>query len=143
MKYLYQFGIILGITFLGELLYKLIPLPIPSSIYGLLIMLLCLKFKLIKVEKVKEVSIFLIEIMPVIFIPAGVGLITMWNELKYIWAPIIVITVITTVIVMTVTGKTVEIIVKKNAGKNIDKNVHMMEQKNGKTVELKNERISK
>lgn len=42
MKLLFEFGIILFITFLGEALYAVLPLPIPASIYGLLLMLLAL-----------------------------------------------------------------------------------------------------
>ena len=38
MKYLKQIGIILGITFIGEILNYLIPLPIPASIYGMAIL---------------------------------------------------------------------------------------------------------
>ena len=45
MKLLYQFGVILAVTFVGELLYALLPLPIPASIYGLIVMLICLGTK--------------------------------------------------------------------------------------------------
>ena len=64
MKLLYQFGIIMFVTFLGEFLHCLIPLPIPASIYGLLLMLAGLMTKVIKLEQVKIAADFLIEIMP-------------------------------------------------------------------------------
>ena len=54
MKYMKQFGIILAISFAGEILNYLVPLPIPASIYGLVLMFLALCFKLIKVEDVKQ-----------------------------------------------------------------------------------------
>ena len=38
MKYLKQFGIILTISFIGEILYRVIPLPIPAGIYGIIAM---------------------------------------------------------------------------------------------------------
>ena len=69
MKFIKQFSIILLITFLGELLHILIPLPIPASVYGLVLMLIALRSGLVKVEHVKETAVFLIEIMPVMFIP--------------------------------------------------------------------------
>jgi holin-like protein len=113
MKYIKQMGIILGITFLGEMIHSIIPLPIPPSIYGLIIMLFCLYTKVVKVEKVKEAGGFLIEIMPLMFIPAAVGLLTAWDELRTIWFPILTITVLTTLIVMVVTGKTAQAFLKR------------------------------
>ena len=82
MKYLKQFGIILGLSLLGELLNYLIPLPVPASIYGLALMFLCLHFKVIKLGDVKETAVFLIEIMPLMFIPAAVGLVNAWGIIR-------------------------------------------------------------
>ena len=105
MKYMRQFGIILGVTCAGELLKYFLPLPIPGSIYGLLLMFVLLLAKVIKVEQVKDVGEFLIEIMPLMFIPAGVGLMASWGELQGFLIPLLVITVSTTFIVIFVTGK--------------------------------------
>ena len=72
MKYLQQFLLILCISFVGEFLKYVLPLPIPASIYGMVILFIGLLTGLIKLEQVKDVGKFLIEIMPVMFIPAGV-----------------------------------------------------------------------
>ena len=82
--------------------------PIPASIYGLLLMLAGLMTKVIKLEQVKIAADFLIEIMPPMFIPAAVGLIVTWSDLKVILVPVLVITCITTVFVMVVTGRTAQ-----------------------------------
>lgn len=74
MKLLYQFGVILGITFAGEIIHALLPFPIPASIYGLVLMLLCLCTKIVKLQQVKIAADFLIDIMPPMFIPAAVGM---------------------------------------------------------------------
>ena len=52
MKYVRQFLIILVVSFAGELLNFLLPLPVPASIYGLVIMLLCLMTGLIPLDAV-------------------------------------------------------------------------------------------
>jgi holin-like protein len=117
MEIIYQLGIILVITFIGELLHGLIPLPIPASIYGLLLMLLCLKIKIVKLENVKQVGDFLLEIMPLMFIPAAVGLITIWNQMSNILIPVVVITLLSTIVVMVATGGMTEIILKRLKGK--------------------------
>lgn len=113
MKYLEQFLIILLISLIGEILKYIIPLPVPASIYGMVILFICLMTGLIKLEHVKEVGKFLIEIMPVMFIPAGVGLFTSWGVLKPMLLPVCVITVVTLVTVMVATGRLSQRIIRK------------------------------
>lgn len=105
MKYVKQFFIILLISFVGEFFKYLIPLPIPASIYGMVILFIGLMTGLIRLDDVKDVGKFLIEIMPLMFIPAGVGLIESWGTLKPVLLPVCVITVVTIVTVMVATGK--------------------------------------
>ncbi|HIX59813.1 MAG TPA: CidA/LrgA family protein [Candidatus Blautia gallistercoris] len=112
MKYIHQFGLILAISFLGEALKFVIPLPIPASIYGLLLMLLALHFKIFPLESVKESGELLIDIMPLMFIPAGVGLLESWDTLGEIWLPVLVITAVSTVIVMAVTGHVTQFVIR-------------------------------
>ena len=94
-----------------------IPLAIPGSIYGLILMFVLLLTRVIKVEHVKETGEFLIEIMPLMFIPAGVGLLTAWGILKPVCVPIILITVITTVVVMVVTGRVTQAVIRRDRKK--------------------------
>lgn len=108
-----QFTIILVISFLGEGLKMLIPLPIPASVWGLLFMLAALCFRIVKVEQVKDASSFLIEIMPVMFIPAGVGLMTAWPVLRPVFVPVLVMTVVSTIVVMAMTGVVTQKIMKR------------------------------
>ena len=108
MKYVRQLLIILFVSFFGELLKYIIPLSIPASIYGMVLLFLALELKILKVSDIKETSNFLIEIMPPMFIPAAVGLIVTWSDLKAILLPVLVITCITTVFVMVVTGRTAQ-----------------------------------
>ena len=105
MKLLYQFGVIMMVTFLGEALHAVLPFPIPASIYGLLLMLFCLYTRVIKLSQVKVVADFLIDIMPLMFIPAAVGLITVWADLRKIAVPVVTIIIVTTILVMVCTGR--------------------------------------
>ena len=105
MKHLRQFLIILLFSFLGEGLKALLPLPVPASIYGLVLLFAALELGIIKLSAVEDAGKFLIEIMPVMFVPAGAGLITAWSTLKPICVPVLIMTFISTVIVMVVTGK--------------------------------------
>ena len=113
MKFLKQFSIILFFSFLGEILHMLIPLPVPASVYGLVLMLGALVTGILKLGQVRETATFLIEIMPVMFIPAGVGLMESWSSLQPVWIPVILITIVTTVLVMAVTGKVTQAMIGK------------------------------
>ena len=117
MKYINQFLIILLISFLGEIFKCLLPLPIPASIYGMIILFLGLMTKVIKLESVKETGKFLIEIMPIMFIPAGVGLMTTWGRLQPILLPVSIITAVTIITVMVATGWVSQIIIRKSGKK--------------------------
>ena len=105
MKYIRQFLMLLAISFVGELCKYLLPFPIPASIYGMAIMFMGLMTGLVKLEHVRDTGKFLIEIMPLMFIPAGVGLITSWEILKTVLVPVCIITVVTIVTVMAATGR--------------------------------------
>lgn len=117
MLYLRQFCIILFVSFLGELLHAMIPLPVPASVYGLILMLAALCTGIIKLRQVRETAGFLIEIMPVMFIPAAVGLLESWAFLKPVWVPVILITILSTVIVMAVTGRVTQKMIHRDTTK--------------------------
>lgn len=112
MRYLRQFSIILFISLIGEIIHLFISLPIPASIYGLLLMLIGLKTKLIPLNAVEDASMFLIEIMPVMFIPAAVGLLDSWGVLGSILVPFIVITLVSTILVMVITGRVTQFFIR-------------------------------
>ena len=112
MNYLKQFLIIILVSCLGELLYYLLPFPIPATIYGLVIMLCLLILKIVPLDSVKETAEFLIAIMPVMFIPAGVGLIVYWSQLKEFLIPICVIIIVSSVLVMLATGKVSDLLIQ-------------------------------
>ena len=104
MKFIRQFLIILAISLVGEILKYILPLPIPASIYGMAILFAGLMSGLIKLDAVRETGKFLIEIMPLMFIPAGVGLMDSWGNLHSILLPVAIITIVTNITVMGSTG---------------------------------------
>ena len=89
----------MSICFLGELIRYFIPF-IPAGIYGLLILLLLLIFKILRLEQVKEVSVFLIENMTVMLVPAGISIIISWHSIRSAIIPLLIITILSTVIIM-------------------------------------------
>ena len=122
MKYIKQLLIIVLVSFFGELFNYLIALPIPGSIYGMILMFILLCSGIIKLEQVKKTGKFLLDIMPVMFIPSAVGIMSHFEQLKDIWLQIIVITIITTVITIAVTGLSSQAIIRWKKRKESKKN---------------------
>lgn len=121
MKYLRQLLIILIFSFIGEILHSLIPIQVPASIYGLVLLFIALLTGIIQLPQVKEAAKYLIEIMPLMFIPAGVGLLESWGDLKSILIPVLILLVISTVLVMGISGKVTQGMIQRSERKEAKK----------------------
>ena len=104
MKYLTQFLIILGFTLGGEALQRLIPLPIPASIYGLALLFAALCLKLVKVEQVRETGAFLRSLLPLLFVGPAVGILENWGLIADQVFGILLVLVGTTVLTFGISG---------------------------------------
>lgn len=111
MKKLTQFGIILLILLLGDIIQQYFNLAIPPSIIGIIILLLLLLFKLIRLDWVEEISQVLLDNLSLLFIPAGVGIINEFEVFRGNILPVITIIIITTIVVILVTGYTVQALI--------------------------------
>ena len=112
MKYLSQFLIILGFTFLGEALQRLIPLPIPASIYGLALLFLALCLKIVKLEQVAEVGAFLRSLLPMLFVAPAVSIVENWGLIAHQIVPIALLVVGTTISTFGIAGTVTKILFK-------------------------------
>lgn len=117
MKLVKQFLIILAFSFAGEILHALLPLPIPASIYGIALLFTALQLRVVKVSDIAETSAFLIEIMPIMFIPAAVGLLKSWDVVKDSLAAYVAVTVVSTFVVMYAAGVVTQIIIRRGKRK--------------------------
>lgn len=113
MKYLSQFLIILGFTLAGEALQRILPLPIPSSVYGLVLLFAALCLGIVKLEQVKDAGGFLTSILPILFVAPTVGIVEYWNLISSRLLPIALVLVATTALTFGITGRTVQALRKK------------------------------
>lgn len=132
MKYLKQFLIIIAFCFIGEALHVLLPLPVPVSIYGLVLMFCALQFKIFPLSAVEETCDFLLEIMALFFVPSTVGLVTAGDLMKEAGLQFIAVGVLSTFLVFGVTGLTTQGIIKifhkKETGHNTDQTENSQEE---------------
>lgn len=116
MKYLSQFLIILGFTFAGEALQRLLPLPIPASVWGLVLLFAALCLGIVKLEQVKEAGSFLASILPVLFVAPAVGIVEHWGLIRENLLPLALILVATTVLTFGIAGRVAQRCSKKGGG---------------------------
>jgi holin-like protein len=105
--------IILGIYLIGELLSSSLHLPIPGNILGMIILFILLYTKIIKVDNISNVTNFLLNHLAFFFIPAGVGLMTSLGIIKSTWWQLLIVCLLTTIIIIGVTGIVVQAISKR------------------------------
>ena len=113
MKYIFQFARIMGFCLAGELLHKLIPLPIPAGIYGLVLLAAALLTGIVKLEQVKQTGDFLSSLFPLLFIPTVAGVMEQWELIADNLLPILIALIPVTWAVMAVAGKVTQKIMDK------------------------------
>ena len=104
VKYIFQFARITAFCLAGEILAVVLPLPIPASVYGLLLMVAALKTGVLKLDQVRETGLFLTGIFPLLFVPAAAGVVELGSQLMNLLLPAVLAIVPITVLVMAVTG---------------------------------------
>lgn len=112
-KYLFQFARILAFCFLGEVLHAVLPLPVPASVYGLVLLLAALNFHIVKLEDVKDVGSYLTGIFPLLFVPAAAGVMELWAEMGDMLLPIVIAIIPVTVLVMVSAGRTTQALTRR------------------------------
>lgn len=115
MKFVFQFARIMGFCLVGELLHRVLPLPIPASIYGLVLLAAALLTGIVKLEQVKQTGDFLSGLFPLLFIPTVAGVMEVWDLIEGNLIPILIALVPVTWAVMAAAGKVTQTIMDRRA----------------------------
>ena len=99
-----QCSILFGCLALGELIVFLTGIKLPSSIIGMLLLTLFLKLGWIKLEWVQGLSNFLVAKLGFYFVPPGVALMLYFDIIAAEFWPIVIATLISTILVLVTTG---------------------------------------
>jgi holin-like protein len=89
----------------GEFVSRVLDLPIPGNVLGMGLLLLGLLTNVVDIKWFEEAADILLSNMALFFVPAGVGVMVYGNLIASEWIPISVATVLSTFVVMAVTGK--------------------------------------
>lgn len=116
MKIIMQLFWIILFSLIGEIVSVAMIsfVAIPGSVIGMILLFLALHYNLLKLSQVDEVGSWLTDNMAILFVPAGVGLMTNFDVLAESWLQLIVIMFVTTILMMIFVGKVVQTIMKKD-----------------------------
>ncbi|MBC8611542.1 Antiholin-like protein LrgA [uncultured Ruminococcus sp.] len=112
MKLLLQIAVVFGVCLVGEVLEMLVPLPIPASVWSMVLLFLCLLCGALREEHIREKADFLLKNMAFFFIPAGVSIIEHYGVLKSVIVPFLIICFVTTIITFAATAGTVILVTR-------------------------------
>jgi holin-like protein len=115
MKLVRQFSIILLIAFSGEIINYFFNTPIPGNVLAMIILLILLSHGLVKLKMIAQVANFMLAHLAIFFIPAGVNLIKNLDLLKKDWLAILTIVVVSTIVIMVVTGFTIQLLKRRES----------------------------
>lgn len=110
MKGLRQLCIILLILSLGEILQLRFNIPVPGTILGMIILLFLLMIKVVKLKNIDSISTTLLNNFALFFVPANVGIMVYFEQVKVVWVKLLIVIIISTIVVMAVTGLTVQLL---------------------------------
>ena len=113
MKYLHQALIIAAVTFAAELIKFLIPLPVPASIYGLLLLFTLLKTGILKLSQIEDVGGLLLELMPLLLVPASVSFLTCLDMSQQMLLPVLITGLLGTTLVLFVTSRVTQFFIRR------------------------------
>ena len=113
MKYLSQFLRITAFTLAGELFQRVIPLPVPASVYGLTLLFAALCLGVVKLEQVKDAGGFLVSILPILFVSPAVGILENWGLIQGVVIPLLLLIALSTIVTFGIAGRVTQVLNKR------------------------------
>jgi len=102
IQYLRAFILIYLCLFVGNAISSLLPITIPGSIIGMLILFCLLSTQILPFKWVKPGCNLLIRYMALLFVPIGVGVMNYYDQLRTQFGPLVVSCLASTIIVLLV-----------------------------------------
>lgn len=108
MKITLQVAVVFLISWLGSIISEILPIPIPGSVLGMILLFVLLMLKVLKVEHIRQKIDFLKVHMPLFFIPAGVEIMEKYNLVRGNIIKLLIVCVVSTILTFVATVYTVK-----------------------------------
>ncbi|SDM49606.1 holin-like protein [Psychrobacillus sp. OK028] len=113
IRIVFQVFILYLFSFVGSWVVDSFSLQFPGSIVGLILLFVCLYFKIVPVQFIKDGAGFLLAFLALFFVPATVGIMEYPEIFSWVGLGIILSIAISTIISIVVSGKFCQYLEKK------------------------------
>jgi holin-like protein len=110
------FAVLLSFQLFGELVVRGLGWPVPGNVLGMALLLAALLVGMVRLEWVTEAAELLLTHMALLFVPVGVAVMLYFDLLAREWLPIVAATVLSTFVVLAVTGHVTQGLAGEKAG---------------------------
>ena len=107
-----QLAIIFAICLAGEFLNRIVGIPLPGNIIGMILLLILLCLKIVKLEHISTVSTVFLKYLPLFFLPPSIAIMAVGDDILSRWPLLLTMCIAFTVITMAVTGISTQFLIR-------------------------------
>jgi holin-like protein len=111
MRIFLQFTIIAAICLAGEILHRIVGIPLPGNIIGFVLLLILLCTKALKLEQISAVSGFFLNHLAFFFLPPSIAIMTVGEDILSQWPLLLFLCIVFTIITIAVGGRCTQFLI--------------------------------
>jgi holin-like protein len=109
-------AVLLIFQLLGELIVRLLELPVPGPVVGLVLLFLVLLWRGAVPPALKETSLGLLQHLSLLFIPAGVGVMEYFDLIRAEWLALVTTLIGSTLLTIVLTAALMQLLLRVSGG---------------------------
>lgn len=108
-----QLAVIFAICLAGEFLHRIVGIPLPGNIIGMVLLLALLCLKILKPEQISGVSSFFLNYLALFFLPPSIAIMAVGDEVLSKWPLLLGLCIVFTLITLAVSGRCTQLFIRK------------------------------
>ena len=108
-----QLAVIFAICLAGEFLHRIVGIPLPGNIIGMVLLLALLCLKIIKPEQISGVSSFFLNYLALFFLPPSIAIMAVGDDVLSKWPLLLGLCIVFTLITLAVSGRCTQLLIRK------------------------------
>lgn len=108
-----QLAVIFAICLAGEFLHRIVGIPLPGNIIGMVLLLILLCLKVLKPEQISGVSGFFLNHLALFFLPPSIAIMAVGDEILSRWPLLLFLCIAFTLITLAVSGLSTQFLIRR------------------------------
>ena len=108
-----QLAVIFAICVTGEILHRIVGIPLPGNIIGMVLLFILLCTKVVKPEQISGVSSFFLNHLALFFLPPSIAIMAVGDEILSQWPLLLFLCIAFTLITIAVGGRCTQALIRK------------------------------